>query len=193
KMLVNSNGGTLYHGSIPKKLRDTIVAITEEKTSGANRFIEMLPSTINEANTAPAIGALYAAAIPDAAPQPTSNRNRYGGQCAHCPSFDASVAVIWVIPPSRPIDAPVPMLISDDAACTSPLRIGNRPSPATTTSSILAVPVRPMIFKPHCRISPAARPPIVGSNTRPPGLIISAASAGSPGCRKKNNLTASIA
>jgi len=52
------NGGILYHGSMPKKLRDTIAAMTDEKTSGAKRFIEKFPSTISDANTAPAIGAL---------------------------------------------------------------------------------------------------------------------------------------
>ena len=56
--LVNSTGGTLYDGLSPKKLRDTTAATTDENTSGANRFIEKLPSTINAANTAPVIGAL---------------------------------------------------------------------------------------------------------------------------------------
>ncbi len=56
--LVNSNGGTVYQGWMPKKLRDTIVATTDANTSGANRFIEKLPSTISAANTAPEMGAL---------------------------------------------------------------------------------------------------------------------------------------
>ena len=56
--LVNSNGGTVYHGLIPKKLRDTIVATTDANTSGAKRLIEKLPNTIKAANTAPEIGAL---------------------------------------------------------------------------------------------------------------------------------------
>ena len=56
--LVNSNGGTTYQGLMPKKLRDTIAAITEENTRGANRFMETFPSPITAANTAPAIGAL---------------------------------------------------------------------------------------------------------------------------------------
>ena len=88
-MLVNSNAGTEYQGLMPKKLRDTIVATTEAKTSGAKRFIEKFPRTIHEANTAPEMGALYAAAMPDAAPHPTSNRNRYGGHLASCPHLDA--------------------------------------------------------------------------------------------------------
>src|ERR1700676_1786265 len=90
--LVNSKGGTVYHGRIPKKLRETIVATTDEKTKGAKRFIEKLPSTISAANTAPDIGALYAAEIPEAAPHPTSRRKRYGGHLANWPHFEANVA-----------------------------------------------------------------------------------------------------
>src|SRR5437773_12199211 len=90
--LKNSNAGTRYAGSIPKKLRETMVATTEAKTSGANKLIEKLPSTISAAKTAPEIGALYAAAMPEAAPQPTSKRRRYGGHFANCPSFEAKVA-----------------------------------------------------------------------------------------------------
>src|ERR1039458_7248754 len=112
--LVNSNGGTVYQGRIPKKLRDTIVATTDAKTSGANRFIEKLPSTISAANTAPEMGALYAAAIPDAAPHPTNSRNRYGGHLATWPHLDDSVAASCTMPPSRPIDPPDPIVTSDD-------------------------------------------------------------------------------
>ena len=53
-----SNGVTVYQGRMPKKLRETIVATTEEQTSGAKRLMEKLPSTIREAKTAPEIGAL---------------------------------------------------------------------------------------------------------------------------------------
>src|SRR5664279_2729929 len=90
--LVNSKGGTVYQGRMPKKLRDTIVATTDANTSGANRLIEKFPSTIRAANTAPEIGALYAAAIPEAAPHPTSNRSRYGCHFATWPHLDAIVA-----------------------------------------------------------------------------------------------------
>ena len=43
---------------MPKKLRETIVATTDANTSGANKLIEKLPSTISAANTAPDMGAL---------------------------------------------------------------------------------------------------------------------------------------
>ena len=39
-------------------LRETIAAITEEQISGANRFIEKLPSTMSAEKIAPVIGAL---------------------------------------------------------------------------------------------------------------------------------------
>ncbi len=52
------NFGTEYHGSIPKNVREVITDITAAHTSGANRFMEKLPSTISDANTAPVIGAL---------------------------------------------------------------------------------------------------------------------------------------
>src|SRR3989442_7218544 len=88
--LVNSYGGMVYQGRMPKKLRETIAATTEAKTSGANKFIEKLPRTISAAKTAPEMGALYAAAIPEAAPQPTNNRSRYGCHFASCPHLEAS-------------------------------------------------------------------------------------------------------
>src|SRR3569833_2459478 len=105
-MRVKSNGGTVYQGLIPKKVRDTVAATTDAQTLGVFWFIEIFPSTINAANTAPEIGALYAAAIPDAAPHPTNMRNRYGGHLANCPHFEASVAESCTIPPSRPMDPP---------------------------------------------------------------------------------------
>src|SRR5215469_5538833 len=97
-------------------------------------FIEKFPSTISAEKTAPAIGALYAAAMPDAAPHPTSIRNRYGGHLASCPIFDASVAESCTIPPSRPMDDPVAMLTIAEHDFTRSVRVGSRPSPATTAS-----------------------------------------------------------
>ena len=55
---VKSNGGTTYHASMPKKLRDTTAAMTDANTSGTKTFIEKLPSTIVAANNAPPTGAL---------------------------------------------------------------------------------------------------------------------------------------
>ena len=67
------DSGRTYQGSIPNQKRETIVATTEDITSGAKRFIEKLPTRTKAAKRAPAIGALYAAANPAAAPQATIN------------------------------------------------------------------------------------------------------------------------
>ena len=55
-------------------------------------------------------------------------------------SFDAKVEESWMIAPSRPMDAPVLMLQIEEAALTSEVRKGRRPSPATTTSNRLVRP-----------------------------------------------------
>src|SRR5213593_2832479 len=74
--LVKSYFGTSYHCWMPKKLRVRIEATTEEKTTGANKFIEKFPSTIWAAKTDAAMGALYDAPMPEAAPQATKRRSR---------------------------------------------------------------------------------------------------------------------
>src|ERR1039457_4073661 len=89
---VNSNGGTVYKSRMPKKLRDTIVATTDANTRGANRLIEKFPSTISAAKSAPEIGALWPARIPEAAPHPNSSHSRYGCHFASWPHLDAKVA-----------------------------------------------------------------------------------------------------
>ena len=113
------------------------------------------------------MGALYAAAMPDAAPQPTSNRSRYGGHFASCPHLDASVAESSTMPPSRPMEPPEPMLTSDDRNFTRPERSGSLPSPATTTSRIFVVRCGPDSFNPKYRTNPAINPPSVGVSSRP--------------------------
>src|SRR5258708_322461 len=164
--LVKLNGGTSYKGVMPKKLRDTIAATTDEKTSGANRFMEKLPSTIKDANTAPEMGALYAAEMPEAAPQATSRRNRYGCQCEICPHFDAKVAARFTMAPSLPSDPPLPMLSREETALTNPVRKGSRPSLATTTSRMLVEPCLPTSRNPQYSTKPATSPPTVGVTTR---------------------------
>src|SRR5687767_6587418 len=117
-----------------------IAATTDETTNGANMVMEKLPSTICAAKTAPAIGALQPAARPAAAPHATNRRKRYGGHLAIWPILEATVEEIWMMRPSRPIEAPVLMLSSEDTALIIPLRRLSRPFPATTTSSKLVRP-----------------------------------------------------
>src|SRR5204863_7220959 len=103
--------------------------------------------------------------MPDAAPHPTSNRNRYGGHFANCPHFDANVADSCVMPPSRPIEPPDPIVIKEEMNLIIPLLAGKRPSPATTTSSRLLEPCGPTSLKPQYSTSPAQSPPNVGTAT----------------------------
>src|SRR5438876_315816 len=125
---VKSNSGPLTHACGVSGVRAMTDATTDENTSGAKRFMEKFPRTICAANTAPATGALQPAASPAAAPQATRRRRRYGGHFATRPSFEDTAAATCMIKPSRPIDAPVLMLTTDDAALTSALRKGRRPS-----------------------------------------------------------------
>ena len=115
-------------------------------------------------------------------------RRRYGGHFANCPNFEASVADNWVMPPSRPIEAPVAMLIRADAVLTDSVRNGSRPSPATTTSSRSLEPCGPTRRKPQYKIKPAPRPPKAGTSNRCVVVSISAVSTGSPVCGQKNPL-----
>src|SRR5678815_2050236 len=55
---VNSNTGASNQWLIPKKVRETTEATTDDTSTGANRFIEKLPKTIWAAKTAPLMGAL---------------------------------------------------------------------------------------------------------------------------------------
>src|SRR5665213_1880942 len=100
--------------------------------------------------------------MPAAAPQATSKRSRYGCHLASCPHFDATVADNCVMPPSRPIEAPVPILISEETARIMPPRKGRRPSPATTTSNTLVVRCLPERRKPQNKTAPEASPPKAG-------------------------------
>src|ERR1035437_1667408 len=70
------------------------------------------------------------------------------------------------MPPSRPMDAPVAMLMIAEKVLTSSVRNGSRPSPATTTSSRLVEPCGPTRRSPPCSTSPAASPPKAGNKIR---------------------------
>src|ERR1051325_5676714 len=86
------NNGIWYSGPGPRNQRTVSVAITDANTSGPKISIAMEPRTISVTNTAPEIGALYAEAIPAAAPQPTSNRRRGGVHRCKRPAIDATIA-----------------------------------------------------------------------------------------------------
>src|SRR5208282_6688714 len=101
---------------------------------------------------------------------------RYGCHFAICPHFEPAVADNCVMPPSRPIEAPLPILMSEDTARITPLRNGSRPSPATTTSRRLVVRDLPATRSPQNNTAPAVSPPIAGVINRQIGGRLSATS-----------------
>jgi len=98
---------------LPKNARETAVAITDEIIIGLKLANAKFPIITSRAKNAPAIGALNVAAIPAAAPQPTSTFNRCGETFNHCPIAEANAEPICTIGPSRPTDPPVAMVIAD--------------------------------------------------------------------------------
>ena len=60
----------------PRQARATTVATTDETTMGLNWAAPNSPRMTSTENRAPAMGALNVAAMPAAAPQPTSVRRR---------------------------------------------------------------------------------------------------------------------
>ncbi len=82
------------------------------------------------------------------------------------PTSTPSVAASCVIAPSRPMDAPLPMLSSDEAAFTSDDRNGSRPSLATTTSRMLLEPLLAHQPQPPIKHQPRHKPPSVGVSNR---------------------------
>ncbi len=108
--------------------------MTVENTSGPSVSIEMDFSTISETNRAPAIGALYADAIPAAAPHATISRRRGEGHFRKRPTSDAIRAESCTIGPSRPIEPPEAIEKAAEKHRTRLERIERRPFPSTTAS-----------------------------------------------------------
>jgi hypothetical protein len=90
----------------------------------------MISATKND----PATGALYADAMPAAAPQATSNRSCGGEKFRQRPINDASIAASCTIGPSRPIDPPEPIENNAAALFTKLDRTGILPEPIEIAS-----------------------------------------------------------
>ena len=102
-----------------------------------HRFVSSMaiePSTISEANSAPEIGALYAAAIPAATPHATIRRSRGTGARASSPIREPSIAASCTIEPSRPIEPPEAMVSIEPRLFRIEARKPMRPSPTLTAS-----------------------------------------------------------
>ena len=100
-------------GKSPRKCWLTTVPVTEEITIGENWATPKSPRITSTANRAPAIGALKVAAIPAAAPHPTSVRRRCSSMRSHWPIVEPMAEPIYTIGPSRPTEPPEPMQMPD--------------------------------------------------------------------------------
>ncbi len=70
-------------------------------------------SSSSVANSTPPIGVLKVAAIPAPAPAATRVMRCAAGILTYCPSVEPSAEPIWMIGPSRPTAAPLPIAIAE--------------------------------------------------------------------------------
>ena len=112
------------------------VAIPEQASAGRTTGRLMLPIMTSAVNRAPPSGTLYTAASPAPPPQAISSRRWAGVSRAHPARMPAEAPPISLGAFSRPIDAPIPMTISEMSDVPSDRRNDSRaPSPHTTSSS----------------------------------------------------------
>ena len=100
---------------------------------GPNWAAPNSPRMTSTANSAPAMGALNVAAMPAAAPQPTSVRRRRADMPMAWPTRDPMAAPTWMMGPSRPADPPLPIVTAEAIV----LAIATRPRilpPASATA-----------------------------------------------------------
>src|SRR5437763_17157047 len=111
-------GGITKIGFPPRRLRAVSGETTDAKIKGPKLSIAIEPRTISATNNAPAIGALYAAAMPAAPPQATMSRRRGVVNFALRPTSEASHAPSCDIEPSRPMEPPDAIERSDEMLFT---------------------------------------------------------------------------
>lgn len=121
---------------------------------GPNWAAPNSPRMTSTENSAPAMGALKVAAMPAAAPQPTSVRRRRLDMPIAWPTRDARAAAIWTMGPSRPADPPLPMVTADAmvlAMATRPRILPPSSATAFITSGMpwpLASETRKVVMRP---------------------------------------------
>ena len=112
------------------------MAIPEQASAGRTIGRLMLPIMTSAVNRAPPSGTLYTAASPAPPPHAISSRRWAGESRAQPARMPAEAPPISLGAASRPIDAPMPMTISEMTEVPSDLRKDSRaPSPHTTSSS----------------------------------------------------------
>ena len=109
-------------GSAPRMLRDHAEATTEAITIGVNVLSEKSRKRISSTKKMPAIGALNTAAMPAAAPQPSSVARFSGVAPSQRPMFDPMTEPIVTIGPSAPADPPEPIVSVDAIHLRTPTR-----------------------------------------------------------------------
>ena len=104
---------------MPKNIRPTNVAVPVASATG--RKVRALNSGIisSIANITPPIGVLNVAAMPAPAPAATSVMRCHGAIRMICPIVEPIAEPIWMIGPSRPTAAPVPIEIADASDLTT--------------------------------------------------------------------------
>ena len=112
------------------------MAIPEQASAGRTTGRLMLPSSTSAVNRAPPSGTLYTAASPAPPPQAISSRRWAGVSRAQLARMPAQAPPMSLGAASRPIEAPIPMTISEMTEVPRDRRKDSRaPSPHTTSSS----------------------------------------------------------
>ena len=106
-------------GCRPRKMRPMKVAVPVASATGRKVRAEISGSISSMANITPPIGVLKVAAMPAPAPAATSVMRCQGAMVMNWPSEEPSEAPIWMIGPSRPTAAPVPIEIADASDFTA--------------------------------------------------------------------------
>ena len=101
--------GTLNAGSGPISMRPTWVAAPVAMTTGRKVRLDTSGNRISRANSTPPSGVLKVAAMPAPAPAESSVTFCQGASRIACEKAEPSAAPIWMIGPSRPTAAPVPI------------------------------------------------------------------------------------
>ena len=120
------------------------------------------PRMISTAKRAPATGALKVAAIPAAAPQPTSVRRRRSPTRSHWPIDEPMAEPIWTIGPSRPTDPPDAMHTPEATSLAMTTRGRIRPPRSATASMTSGTPCPLASEAKRTMIRPTIRPPTAG-------------------------------
>ncbi|RME75536.1 MAG: hypothetical protein D6776_02970 [Planctomycetota bacterium] len=116
------------------------MAVTDAMMIGENCGTRKSPMITSTANSAPATGALKIAAMPAAAPQPTSVRSRRSPTRRNCPSTEPVPAPICTIGPSEPAEPPEPIVSVDAIAFTIGTRGRMRPPRVATAAMTSGTP-----------------------------------------------------